>query len=546
MRTTRIAVLVVVVLVVGLGASGANADTVGPEGFEGFAVGSPNGQFGWSATGSAGSGCATYDHAIVLNTSAPSSFGTKSLRMSNAVTSGCFGDQTFSASTLNEAGETGAANGGLSGGTRQLSFQAEWQFASTVPGAEQPGLSVVASPDRGDGARMSWVQMADTPGGLQVNFFDYQDVAPFGSLATPTDGFGTGDDFVFTTVASGLSRSVPHTIRISMTLVDGQHNDAVTVCVDNTFCHTGTSWEDFFRFFQGPGGPEWDGVTGFVSRTVDSVLFRTGGTAAPGTAGAGFLIDNLTNQTTDLLGPCTVSVTGSTITLLADCTTDHTIFVPHGFTLQGAGHTITAVDPPTDHFRGAVVQNAGTEAHVTNLGVTASGLADVCDAGVDRLRGILLDGAAGSITNNTVLNINQGASGCQEGTGIEVRNGPFDNTGTNDLPVTISGNVVTNYQKNGITANGSVAATITGNIVTGAGPVNYIAQNGIQVGFGGTAFIRGNTVSGNDYTPPDTIACGLLYFQADGVRASKTIMFANEMNVCNFGQKGGGQFNPNP
>lgn len=46
-----------------------------------------------------------------------------------------------------------------------------------------------------------------------------------------------------------------------------------------------------------------------------------------------------------------------------------------------------------------------------------------------RLRGILFDGAAGSITHNTVTNINQGASGCQEGNGIEVRNGPFDNTG---------------------------------------------------------------------------------------------------------------------
>jgi len=50
--------------------------------------------------------------------------------------------------------------------------------------------------------------------------------------------------------------------------------------------HTGTSWEDFFRQNQPPG-----------TRTVDGVLFRTGGTPgvndAPATLGKGFLIDNL-------------------------------------------------------------------------------------------------------------------------------------------------------------------------------------------------------------------------------------------------------------
>jgi len=75
-----------------------------------------------------------YDHAVAINTG-PASFGTQSLRMSNAVTSGCFGDQTFSKSLLNEAGETSAEGGGMSGGIRQNYFEAQWQFASKVPGA---------------------------------------------------------------------------------------------------------------------------------------------------------------------------------------------------------------------------------------------------------------------------------------------------------------------------------------------------------------------------------------------------------------------------
>ena len=271
-----------------------------------YTLGTINLQDGWSSFGAAGSGCAVYDHAVSASLST-AGFGSQSLRISNAVTSGCFGDQTFSKSLANEAGETAAVNSGMSGGTRQKHFEAEWYFASTVPGAEQPGLSAVASPDRGDGARMSWVQMKDTPTGLEVNFYDYVDAAPFGTAGTPTDGYGLGDDFRFTNVVSGLDRTVPHKIKITMDLLDGPRNDVVKVYVDGVLKHTGTSWEDYFRFVQGPGGPEWDGIIpGFESRTVDSILFRTGGAAAPITAGFGFLIDNLSTLSGPILvGPPT-------------------------------------------------------------------------------------------------------------------------------------------------------------------------------------------------------------------------------------------------
>ncbi len=245
-------------------------------------------------------------------------------------------------------------------------------------------------------------------------------------------------------------------------------------------------------------------------------------------------------------GTCefTFDAPSNTNTLNGDCTTSTSIIIPVGETLDGASHTITAEDPAGGHFLGAVVTNGGAAANVTNVTITASGLADVCDGGVDRLRGILLDGASGSITNNTVTNVNQGPSGCQEGNAIEVRNLPFDNTGA-DLAVTIDGNTVNGYIKNGITANGSVAATITNNVVTGSGPVGVplAAQNGIQIGFGATAIVKGNTVSGNDYTPTSFVACGILLFEADGVKASSNHLFNNERNMCNFG-KGGGKFNP--
>ena len=241
---------------------------------------------------------------------------------------------------------------------------------------------------------------------------------------------------------------------------------------------------------------------------------------------------------------CTFNFAGTTMNLDADCTTDATILIPNGITLNGAGHTITAEDPAGFNFVGAVVKNGGPFAVVKNLTINTNALANVCDDGDDRLRGILFDGASGIIKDNTVLNINQGSSGCQEGNGIEVRSAPFD-AGGSDVLVWISGNTVTNYQKTGIVVNGSLAATVIGNVITGVGPVDYIAQNGIQIGFGGTAIVQENQVSGNDYTPHDTISCGLLMFDTDGVRASQNHYANNERNMCVFG-RGGGQFNPEP
>jgi parallel beta-helix repeat protein len=249
------------------------------------------------------------------------------------------------------------------------------------------------------------------------------------------------------------------------------------------------------------------------------------------------------NAATPLGTTCLVADNGTDRqTLLGDCTTDHTLFVPNGYTFDGDGHTITAVDPSGGHFLGAILRNAGAMANVENVTLTTANLADACDAGADRLRGILFDGASGSITNNHVTNIEQGTngeSGCQEGNGIDIR------TSGN---VTISGNTVADYQKTGIIATESVTATITGNAVTGDGPIAYIAQNGIQVSYGATAKITNNTVTGNDYTPPKVTACGLLIYKAGGVSASKNgvsslkadnAISGNETDICNFGKGGG-------
>jgi parallel beta-helix repeat protein len=237
---------------------------------------------------------------------------------------------------------------------------------------------------------------------------------------------------------------------------------------------------------------------------------------------------------------CTFTTVKKTKVLNGDCTTSTSIIVPNGFTLDGAGHTITAVDPVGGHFVGGVVQNGGASANVTNLKITSSNLANVCDAGADRLRGILFDGASGSITNNQVTNVNQNQgvalSGCQEGNAIEARNfGSSPST----IRVTISGNTISGYQKTGIVVSGDADGSVGDNVVNGTGPNLFIAQNGIQVSFGATGQVRNNTVTGNSYVGPfagSTSSAGILIFGSGdelcvGVQVMKNNLSGNDVGI---------------
>lgn len=239
--------------------------------FDSFVPGSVNGQGGWSSTG-------PFDQAVTTN-NRYSTFGCQTLRISNAVTSGSFGDQTFSYSIPNEAGETTAQNGGKSGGIRQTHFEASFDLG-VATSSYQPGLSMSVSPDRGDGARMSYLRFEDQADGTHVFFDDY-----------------FAGDFRETEIAT-LNRTAPHNIKFVMDFVDGTANDVVEIYIDGVSKIVGTSWEDYFRVEE--GNP---------TRTVDSLLFRVGGTAVPAHAGKGFFVDNVSITT-----PEPVAVTENTTT----------------------------------------------------------------------------------------------------------------------------------------------------------------------------------------------------------------------------------------
>jgi hypothetical protein len=256
-----LSILAVLALV---GVTAAVADSVGPITFEPptYTVGNINGQNGWTKTGA-------YDAAVATVSSFPAAsgygFGTQTLRISNAVTGGSFGDQTFAPPVANAAGES----------TGFTHFEATFSIGTAVA-TQQPGLALSVSPDDGTGGRISYLRFEDRSDGVHVFFDDVTDAGPLGTAAT----FNEHD-------IATLGRANAHTIRFSIDFVPAAGNDLVKIYVDGAVKATGTTWENYYRYDPGQAANH-NAVP--VTKTL---LFREAGTAAPTNSGNGFLIDNL-------------------------------------------------------------------------------------------------------------------------------------------------------------------------------------------------------------------------------------------------------------
>lgn len=292
--------------------------------FDSFNLGSVDGQDGWNATGT------SYDHEVVSNTYGFTDFGCKTFRISDEVASGSFGDWVFTKSNTNEAGETTALNGGFSSGTRQSHFEAEFDIASSLQ-TYQPGMHLSVSPDRGDGARMSYLRFEDRSDGIHVFFDDY-----------------SSGVFNETDIAT-IDRN-PHTIKFVMDFIDGQNNDIVKIYIDGNLEITGTSWEEYFV--------ENEGVS---TRTVDSLLIQVRGASTPTNAGNGFLFDNF-NITTE------VTPTSYTLTYTAGSNGAITGTTTQTVVPGGDGTEVTAV--PNDNYRFVNWSDGVTSASRTDLDVS--------------------------------------------------------------------------------------------------------------------------------------------------------------------------------
>jgi parallel beta-helix repeat protein len=207
---------------------------------------------------------------------------------------------------------------------------------------------------------------------------------------------------------------------------------------------------------------------------------------------------------------------------------------------QIGGNVTGTIDASGANTVDGVPCNIGVYYDNTTSGNVSAG-ADISGA---NYFGVVVNGDVGAVSVNvkgsSIHDIGESpltGQGSQHGTAVYYRG-----LGAGSATGTVSGNTITNYQKGGITVSGKVSATITGNTVTGQGRVSWIAQNGIQMGYGAKGSVTGNTVTGNAYTGTNfassggilvvggpCFGTGLAY--TTGLTISKNTLTSNDVGV---------------
>ncbi|SRR5579872_45382 len=170
-----------------------------------------------------------------------------------------------------------------------------------------------------------------------------------------------------------------------------------------------------------------------------------------------------------------------------------------------------------------LVQSPATAVTISGMTIDGSGN-NLTDCSVN-LIGVYFQNASGTVVASALRNqaLAPALSGCQDGLGVFAQSG---SGGTSN--VTVQQTSVHNYDKNGITGNESgTTLTATQNVVQGAGSANNppgAAQNGIQIGFGATGTVTGNTVLDQVYGDiTQAISIGVLLYDAasnSGIKVS--------------------------
>ncbi|HZT96709.1 MAG TPA: hypothetical protein VFB34_07710 [Chloroflexota bacterium] len=201
-------------------------------------------------------------------------------------------------------------------------------------------------------------------------------------------------------------------------------------------------------------------------------------------------------RTATLLASLTlVSVSGA-----SEATQAATTCSPTGFARDAINLTAAIINP-AGTVRGDV------NATGCNIGIYygpgTTGSVDHANVYGANYYGVVNNGGTVTVTQSMIHDIGERPlNGDQHGVGIYFAFGNVESG-------TISHDTLYNYQKGGIVVNGpGTSATVDHNVVEGQGPVSYIAQNGIQFGYGSTGTASQNQVSGNSYTGPSLAASG--------------------------------------
>ncbi|MDQ6830337.1 MAG: right-handed parallel beta-helix repeat-containing protein [Gemmatimonadota bacterium] len=270
-----------------------------------------------------------------------------------------------------------------------------------------------------------------------------------------------------------------------------------------------------------------------------------------------------------------------TMSLVADCWTDTTLYIPNNFTFEGNGHVINVADPVAGHFTGAVLEALGDSANVYDVTIRGHDMFNIPMIYVENLRpghgtahvsvfgktieryikhGIGVFGnVSAKVEQNTI--IGWGLQPLQLQYSIEMSGVPDGLIARNTITggnrcdgdggdwggaiISDSGSHIV-YRKNvvsgsqiGIRANKNVNAVIDSNTVTG--PARAVCPSFISPGdpcsFGIWISGSGNVVNDNDVTSVDYgIYLGHMYFHqtvsnTTGTRNSFTHVAAQKIVV---------------
>ncbi len=172
---------------------------------------------------------------------------------------------------------------------------------------------------------------------------------------------------------------------------------------------------------------------------------------------------------------------------------------------------------PSTGVGGITIEDLAVNA---SAGATSSTLSGCGDG----LVGVDFQASSGSLIGDTVTDVELAPNlfGCQQGLAVYAYDGMF-NFPTPHAPdvVNVTTSTISAYDKNGVTCDDTgVSCSIERNTITGIGPTTLIAQNGVQVGFGASAMVGGNRVSGDAYTPTQNVD----YFSANEGNAPAGIL----------------------
>ena len=159
--------------------------------------------------------------------------------------------------------------------------------------------------------------------------------------------------------------------------------------------------------------------------------------------------------------------------------------------------------------------------------------------------GIAVDGSSSvDVTGCEIYNIGFHSGSAFAPNGMQYRNAIYYCYSSG----VVSGNNVHTYQKGGIISNypfGGEILCVQDNTVNGLGPVSFIAQNGIQIGYEQKAVVTGNAVSNNYYVDVTVspkgkaigqqtwVSCGILMYSVhpNECEVSQNILRGNQVQI---------------